>query len=54
MLHAHTRPSWCGGMTEDHMKKPTKEQMEHIEKNCGDKPCEEVCGKLGIWYCPLK
>jgi hypothetical protein len=41
-------------MTEDHMKKPTKEQMEHIEKNCGDKPCEEVCGKLGIWYCPLK
>jgi hypothetical protein len=34
--------------------RPSKEEMEWIEQNCGDKPCSEVCGRLGIVYCPLK
>jgi hypothetical protein len=33
---------------------PTEEEMEWIEKNCGTKPCDEICGKLKVWYCPLK
>jgi hypothetical protein len=36
-------------------KRPTPEEMEWIEKTCdGEKPCEEICGKLGLAYCPLK
>jgi len=40
-------------MQKDH-NKPTPDQMTWIEQNCGDKPCQDICGKLGVWHCPLK
>ena len=33
----------------------TPEEMECIEEFCGeDAPCESLCGRLGLSYCPLK
>jgi hypothetical protein len=34
--------------------RPSEEEMKWIGENCDDLPCDEVCGKLGIGYCPLK
>jgi hypothetical protein len=35
-------------------KRPSYEEMRQIERECGDKDCAEICGKMGIFYCPLK
>jgi hypothetical protein len=35
-------------------RRPSREEMSRIEEECGEKSCEELCGKMGIFHCPLK
>ena len=35
-------------------RRPSPEEMEIIERECGSKSCEEVCGRFKVYYCPIK
>ena len=36
------------------LKHPSDKEMEIIEQECGIKSCADVCGRFGIFHCPLK